>query len=79
MAYGLRYPVLATQWTEIPSLFSLFSDMLPKEQQFQILITDCDSNEGNLQSYYHIDFTKPTILVIGSEATGVSPEVSQPR
>lgn len=78
MAYGLRYPVLTTQWTEVPSLFSLFSGMLSKNQQFQVLITDCDSSEESRQSYYHIDFTKPTVLIIGSEATGVSSEVSEP-
>jgi tRNA G18 (ribose-2'-O)-methylase SpoU len=76
MAYGLRYPILTAQWTDIPSLFTSLSEILSNQRQFQVLITDCDSNERNLQNYFHIDFTKPTVLIIGSEATGVSPEVS---
>lgn len=81
MAYGLRYPILSWKWSEVEKLIHV----LLQHQTYQILITDCDPiglsqyDNANINtnkcSYSQIDFRKPTVLLIGSEAVGVSDEV----
>lgn len=85
MGYGLRFPILSSSnWKQIQNhLLTYFQDN-PTFNKWQILVTDCHpsieydelSTLSNYKKYYDVDLTLPTILVIGSESTGVSHEVS---
>lgn len=73
MGLGLRLPVLETTWPELrQSLDVLTAD--PQHQShmrdLQILLSD---GEGQT-SFYDKDLTGRCVLVIGSEATGISDE-----
>lgn len=82
MAYGMRYPLLSTTWDSLPSYLIEYCLQCARKsessQSFQVLITDCQPQNNPqklVEKYYDVDLTIPTLLVIGSEAFGVSPEV----
>jgi TrmH family RNA methyltransferase len=85
MGMGLQLPVLETDgggWTAaLQSILSapspaqmkqLYPPFEAAQEDFQVLVADM--GDGAVP-YHEVDFTKPTILLIGSEATGPSLEV----
>lgn len=83
MGLCLKLPILETNWKELTNIFlsnDIFRSILPgsrevvsddHEQHVQILLADYDESAV---PYHTVDLTKPTIVVIGSEAFGISEE-----
>jgi|MDTB01.1.fsa_nt_gb TrmH family RNA methyltransferase len=85
MGTGLQLPVVETTWggelldiLEKPSIEAVgrlypssHESYSGSQNQYQILIADCDVSAV---PYTEIDYTQPTILVVGNEAHGPSPE-----
>lgn len=74
MGVNLKIPILELSWQEIQQAVdqynadkSLSNDC--NNNTIQVIIAD--GNSSNI-SYNKVDFSKPTLLVIGSEAFGVS-------
>ena len=83
MGMGLQIPIIETAgWSDqlldilaepSPSqMGSLFPLLEHANQDYQILVADMSADAT---PYYDVDFTKPTMVVVGSEARGPSPEV----
>lgn len=83
MGMGLQIPIIETAgWSDqlldilaqpSPSqLGTLYPPLEQADQEFQILVADIGEDAI---PYNEVDFTKPTLLVVGSEARGPSPEV----
>lgn len=84
MGMGLQVPIIETAgWSD--QLIDILEDPSPQQmgtlypplghadQDFQILVADLDEKAS---PYYEMDFTKPTLLIVGSEARGPSVEVT---
>ncbi len=72
MGFGLKFPVLQRNWSDIISCgLYLSSDVLPP-LVYNIFIAD---NTADAIPYYECDFRSPFIIVIGSESIGISEEV----
>eukprot|EP00981_Chlorochromonas_danica_P004400 scaffold879_cov170-Ochromonas_danica.AAC.15 len=72
MSASLRLPLYEWKWSETASnLQSLLGEY---GQDYQVIVAD--GRDENL-SYHQVDFLKPTVLVIGNEAHGVSQEVKK--
>ena len=85
MGTSLQLPVIETSWDselkdilQNPSIEALGrfypssnSSNSESKSQFQILIADCDESAT---PYTEVDYSQPTILLVGSEAHGPSPE-----
>ena len=66
MGTCLKLPIFETQWTNVEKiLFDSYGTNV------QILLADADPTAA---IYHTVDMTRPTVLVIGSEATGIGPE-----
>lgn len=65
MGMCLKLPIFETTWSNIPQL--LASSYGP----IQVLLADADPAAP---VYHTVDLTLPTVIVIGSEATGIGPE-----
>ncbi len=86
MGMGLQVPVLETSWEgelidilrepSIEAVGRLYPSTSNPDSggknQYQILVADCDDLAV---PYTEVDYTQPTIVVVGSEARGPSPEV----
>ena len=66
MGTCLKLPVFETNWSNVETLLkdSYGSNV-------QILLADADPSAA---IYHTVDMTRPTVLIIGSEATGIGPE-----
>jgi TrmH family RNA methyltransferase len=64
----LRLPIIEKAWSEVPALLH--------DSEFQVLLADASEEAV---PYFEVDFTKPTVLVIGSEANGLSKEAENLR
>ena len=67
MGAHFRLPVLTMTWQEIKAFCS------SKDHLLSILLSDAEQGE----SCYQIDLRKPVVLVVGSEAEGVTAEAKQ--
>jgi TrmH family RNA methyltransferase len=70
MGLCLQMPIFESTWKEIPPLLTKLSTH--SSSALQVLIADADT-QGSIR-YSQVDMTKPTLLIIGSEATGVGSE-----
>jgi len=82
LSLNRNMPLLELTWSQTNSCISKYRDRIfskegsNTEKELQILLAD---GEDNNLSYESVDFTIPTVLVIGSEATGVSNEARSLR
>lgn len=71
-------PILElASWTDISSTLQDYADRLQQDgkgKSLQVLVAD--GGEDNL-SYDEVDFLRPSVIVVGSEAHGPSPEAFQ--
>ena len=81
MGTCLRLPVVEMSWMDtIKCISELNASLIARNTLLQIVIADSirendkDSSKISSDRYDKIDYTLPTVLVIGSEATGVSQE-----
>ncbi len=80
MGACFRLPMHEIKWPQvmntITSVQQEFSGISHEQcAQYQVVIADGDGSNG--LSYSAVDFTRPTVLVIGSEASGVSKQASE--
>jgi tRNA G18 (ribose-2'-O)-methylase SpoU len=72
MGLCLRLPVVELAWPETSAAVSdIASSLSSVNKTFQIVIADGDDKN---RDYCSVDYTLPTIIVVGSEAQGVSQE-----
>lgn len=72
MGSSLRFPIIETSWIKASNIIQ---SLIPSQTSYQILVADgSDSSHVN---YTQVDYSsKPTLLVIGSEAHGPSEKIS---
>ena len=50
--------------------------LLPSAKDLQVLVADSEESDRSV-SYEQVDFSRPTVIIVGSEAHGVSPQAMQ--
>ena len=83
MGFGMKFPVLQLAWTELLTAGILSNKAFPRDHvgtdrgdtKHSAKMVYLAENTADAIPYYDCDFVNPFVLVVGSEAEGISDEV----